>query len=282
MPTLHAIANVLLLLACAAVGVFFCRTRRGAISLIISGCTIAVLGLVLRWRPDLLVAALPWRDVIFYSNFVLPATLLMTAGAIGLGKTRAQKWRLLGLGVALVTVGSLETFRLFAAPAEPGSPYFDDGALCRQTSPDTCSAAAAVTLLQRYGVTTTEAEVAALALSKRDRGTHPLGLYRAIKSLAPRNSRVRLGRSSIANLVATKNPAIVAVGLPPASRDPIHAELAQKYDWTPGVVHDVVLLGTVSGNPSKVAIAEPDFGYEEWPREHLEALYRGLAFTIVQ
>jgi len=55
--------------------------------------------------------------------------------------------------------------------------------VCLQTSSDTCSAAAAVTFLGMYGIKTTEAEVARLALTKQGKGTDRLGLYRALKIL---------------------------------------------------------------------------------------------------
>jgi hypothetical protein len=163
-----------------------------------------------------------------------------------------------------------------------------------QSGNDTCSAAAIVTVLGRFGIQTTEAEAARLAVTREGRGTRPLGVLRAVHMLT-RNQRnparygnsdgrgdlrVRLRRIDLSDLLALDTPAILTVGVPESPESPEEIELVTLYNWSPGVVHDVVYLGLCADDPGRVWIGEPQFGLERWPVETLGLLYRGFAVTV--
>ena len=78
-------------------------------------------------------------------------------------------------------------------------------------------------------------------------------------------------------LLEMKSPAIVNVGLLHQPKDEFETDLVQKYQWEPGVVHSVVLLG-MEGD--KVKIADPDFGIELWDVKGFHVLYNDTAIVV--
>ena len=86
---------------------------------------------------------------------------------------------------------------------------------CPQTTEYSCSAAAAVTLLARHGIRTTEARMAGLCLTRAGLGTPSLGLYRGLAlAMASSNLRPRLihfDRTS--DLHQAAYPCLISVGL---------------------------------------------------------------------
>src|SRR5690606_2127834 len=124
----------------------------------------------------------PGANAIIFANLFPFAAALAAPAAVRLGRTKAQKIRIAVLMVGLLAASFSGTYQmLVGVPAVAGATeYFPDGT-CRQSSIDTCSAAAGVTLLKQHDVAATEAEMARLGFTKEGRGTHPLGLYRALK-----------------------------------------------------------------------------------------------------
>jgi hypothetical protein len=279
-PIPHLLLNVLVLVCLGWAAMRVCASGRAAWIVLGFGVCLGVAAILVRRSPQLLTVVLPFRDTIFYSNLFPYAAVLLAAFAFGQSKTRAQRVRTAVLCAALVFVSLYDTVRLCSRPVRIERDEVDENGIVRQTTLDSCSAASAATLLRRHGVAVTEGQVARLALTKADRGTHPLGLYRALKSLAPSTATVRLQHMSARQLLKRDNPAVVAVGLTGQTSSSVVSKLVDEYSWTPGVVHDVVYLGRSAQNRGFVGIAEPDFGYEEWQIDQLEALFLGIAFTL--
>lgn len=155
----------------------------------------------------------------------------------------------------------------------------DDG-VCIQTTPVTCTAACAATLLREVGIEADEAEMARLCLT-RGEGTLWMGLYRGLKLRTARTPwDVAVASGTAEDLIAGGGPAVVAVGIE-AGTDaaPIYAE---QYGWTPGVPHSAIFFAPAGDD--RVAMGEPTegVGREEWSREDLDVLYRGRALRLIR
>jgi hypothetical protein len=271
-----------LLLAALAVGlpVALLRARpRGARALLLT----AVLGGVplqtalLRW--PWLLARPGWPDAVFVSDvWVELALLVATAGAVAQPAGRARVRTAL-FGLVLVGVAARATTLPLRAPRPLTAPVRVKDGVVLQGAPSSCAAAAAATLVRALGVdpTATEADLARLSLTRPERGTSDLGLYRGL-SLACPGRRVRFAWPGLDGLRARTTPCILFVGLDPSRvQDPLRSVLRDQCGWTEGVEHAVVLF-RLDGQGAE--IGEPRLGRERWPLEHFVALWGGEALVV--
>lgn len=151
--------------------------------------------------------------------------------------------------------------------------------VCLQSTPHTCSAASAVNVLQRVGVSSSEAEMARLCLTRR--GTHWMGLYRGLsRKLAPGWRIEVLDGNSLNSLreVSGSQPAILTVELP--QELPADWQYRQESGWLPGVSHSVVCLG-VDGHDQWLII-DPANGLERWSTSDLQVLWQGQGMRLTR
>lgn len=279
---MHVLGNAVLFAMFCGLGYWFSRRRvRARIGLSLS-ILMGAMGTLVIAYPDLLTLVLPFADIVFYSELFPFAVAFFIPCALALTHSRWQRVRVGVLCVLLLGASFYDFRRYLLPPAPTGEPVIDENGICRQTGHDTCGAAAAVTLLRLHGIHTTEQEVARLALTKKGVGTRHLGLYRAVKILvAPRPDLVvRLRRISANRLLEINRPCIITVGLPQRIGSQAEIDLATRYQWTPGVTHDVVFLGINKSDDTKADIAEPDFGLEDWPISHLRVLFHDFALYV--
>lgn len=253
--------------------------------LVASVLALVVGGLTLERRTDWAWSAmrLGWPDLVFFTNLSLEGVAVLLAllwrqnskpGASG----RAAVLSLAALGVALWSYG------WYFTPTPAGlSGTVDRAGYCRQTSEDSCSAAAAAMVLHAHGIAATEAEMAALCLTRAGHGTTPLGLFRGLSlKCRPHGLRPALVRaSSVARLHDLKGSGVISVGLDvfaPAAT----ARKLEEYGWQRGVRHAVVVLAAdPAGN--WIEIADPSYGRERWPTRdpaELRSLWDGLVLVL--
>ncbi|MEQ8822199.1 MAG: hypothetical protein RLY93_18345 [Sumerlaeia bacterium] len=282
MPLPHLLANLILCLGALAGGaVLWRRGKKAATAGLIAAAVLGALAWVVWWRPDLFVRAVPVSGAIFYSNLFLYAAALGGPCALAFAKSRGHAVRIGVLAGVMVLLPWWEVRWFWQPPARSATTLVDADGIVRQTSTDTCSAAAGATLLGLHGVEATEADVAALALTKERRGTRSLGLYRGLKIAVDGDPlRVRYRRISGGDLLGQGLPAITAVGLPKRGLTAEQRAFADTYSWEPGVWHDVLVKGPDPERAGRVLVADPDFGLESWPREHFDALYQGFAIWL--
>ena len=154
-----------------------------------------------------------------------------------------------------------------------------DGPICVQTTPTTCSPAAAATLLRMYGIPATEGGMAELCLSRAG-GTPWQGLYRglSLKTAGTAHRVVVYDRGLIELLDRATGPVILSAGIDVPH--PAAARLARENGWTPGVRHSVVALGLTARGTVRVLDPAAGVGREEWSPEDLSVLWDGTAIGL--
>ncbi|MFH0795025.1 MAG: hypothetical protein V2A74_13445 [bacterium] len=281
MPPVHVFLNILLILLPFAAA-FLLSGKKTNYFLLAGAIVVALAGYFFSVRPDILVSIFPFGGALYYANMYPFAVALAIPPAIRLGKNRFHKIRIALLMAALFVV-ALMPYRAFTQPlakCNPSQP--DENGIVLQSSADTCAAAATATLLARYQITATEQEVVRLAHTTQGRGTHPLGLYRALRILTAgrKDLHVRIKILSTEELIRTNKPAVITVGIPKHPTTDAEREMATRFNWDPGAVHDVAFLGASKNATGKVDIGEPAFGLEQWTYDSLYTLHRGIAIYV--
>jgi len=237
-------------------------------------------GLLLESRPEVAIRVIPTTDAVFLTNWSLAGAVVLLA--LLWNQARGRSARLRAALITPVALGvSLWSYAWLFRP--PPAPLFGeigwDGA-CLQTSVDSCSPAAAVTLLAWHDIETNEAEMADLSLTRDKHGTSPLGMYRGVAIQARRHGLrahvVHLDHWVMLNKLGS--PAIVSVGLPRNAPPAVQAELARG-GWQPGVRHAVVVVEIDTAN-DRVLVADPAVGVEWWSTAELEQLWNHRALVL--
>lgn len=223
-----------------------------------------------------LARLLPFSSLIVLGNLEIPAAAILAGLA----------WRSIDppagrRAMVLVPLLGVCAYRMYVPLA--GEPPACRGqwnrGVCIQTSDATCSAAAAATLLAHYQIKATEQEMANLCLT-RPGGTYMHGLYRGLKRKTDATPlRVRTFTGGVDDLreQAKDGPVVISVGLARWSNaDPVYS---QRYGWTPGVKHTVVLYRFLAND--RVEIGDPSVGRERWNVKDLQTLYRGEGMKLV-
>jgi hypothetical protein len=242
--------------------------RRGHASAAVFGA-LAVLILIAYalWLTDSpwLANALPVADVLLWGNLQLPAAGLL--GGIAWSSLKSPLWQRLLLVAVLLGVGVWrESAPLFGRRPALGSARWVNG-VCRQTSKSSCSAAAAATLLNIYGIQSSESEMVDLCLTHVD-GTCTLGLYRGLKiKTAGTAWTVWIGSPPASGIDRWPLPALVRVALPGLPPDALGKNVG----------HSIVVLRAFDG---KFVIADPYAGRQVWTREQLIDAYGGIVTAL--
>lgn len=230
-----------------------------------------------RW-PSLL-AATGWADVVFVSQLYVPLAALAASAALRAQPAGRARVRTAVLAAALVGCAVAATSLPLRAPRRIDRPLRVKDGVVLQSAPSSCGAAAAATLVRALGVdaTATEADLATLCLTRPDRGTSDLGLFRGLSRACP-DRRVRFASPTLDALRARTSPCLVSVGLDPSRvADPLRTVLREECGWDEGVLHAVVLFDL---DERRAVIGDPRFGREEWSLEHFVALWDGTALVV--
>lgn len=279
MPVPHIFGNLLLVAMFAMAGWLLSRKKRTAIAGIgLSGLAASV-SVVIAVRPDLIVAVVPYRDLVFYDNLYPLAIVLFVPCVWYFVNSRALRVRMVLWCGLLFAMSLLPYGDHFAPPVTSGKTHIDADGVCRQSSDFTCSAASVVTLLHAYEVSASEAQVIDLAQTKRGKGTQGLGVYRAIRHYADQieGRSATIKHIALDELMQRTEPAIILVGLPSRGRTRAASAFGRDNNWPIGIYHDVVFMGPDPEHADRVLIADPDMGMERWPVDHLRYLFRGQA-----
>jgi hypothetical protein len=296
MTDLYLGLTIMILLGGIMFGVTMAVTRKAPVWLVDGLAGLVVIGIAVyaRWLWDetFVGRLLPFSNLIIVSNW-FPLAAGMLAGLA---------WRRIGdkpakfLGLGKGEYGStprkvLVATVLFAAgafslvwPMLGSPPHCDNewqGDICLQTTPSTCSPAAAATLLQNYGVYASEQEMAELCLTRV--GTTWKGLYRGLAlQAAPIGRRVEVAELTIDDLVeGFAEPCILQCEL---QLDANGDDLAYQMEgWVPGQPHSLVLLDVQHHSQlgTRFWVADPSSYIEVWSRQDVERLWQGQTLRLV-
>jgi len=249
--------------------------QRNALALFIVSAMVVYSRLL--WQSTMLAKWLPYSNLIVIGNW-FPIFLASLAGVVI--EMRRLAW--LRRGAIVAVVGGFATYAVLF-PLLGHSPHCADRwsmlGDCQQTTPYTCSAASAVTLLKLHGIAATEQEMANLCLTRR--GTSWPGLYRGLKLKTQGTPwDVELVRCTAEEVrLHAEQPMIMEVGLETDAQ--IDAAFRSEFGWSPGIRHSVVLLGTTQQR-LRVVDPSPQIGREEWDDESLKLLWRGHGLRLVR
>jgi predicted double-glycine peptidase len=236
--------------------------------------------LILNFRPEWIAMIVSHHDAMFIGNWQLESLAIMFYGALGSRQSVWAKMRIAGIvAVALVALRFGNSYH-FARMSLAGPEKIGDDFVVLQTSEDTCSAAAAATLLRLCGIEATEAEMARLCLTRRDLGTAPLGIWRGLRIKAStKGLKTQVMRCNLDDLLKMPHPCLIALRFSPKPEagGPLLDYIQRSSAESEG--HTVVYLQTRDDGSHE--IADPAEGAIRWTNDELDALYDGVAYILI-
>ena len=227
---------------------------------------------------------LKYATVITHSAAIIWTNLMPLAAGIGAGVVmrlaNASRVRRVFLttvfaAIAIATV----VYPLLNVALRPPPNGANDwrGRVAMQSSPVTCSPAAAATFLTNGGVPTSESELIGPCFTDSV-GTPTLGVYRGVKLRAAQEGRdVVVLQQSIDEILDNDSwPILAMVKLPLELAD---SKYAEQWGLIPGLGHSVVIFGIHEHGGYK--IGDPAAGLERWQEEDLRALWDGTGIRFV-
>jgi len=271
---------------------FLVRTWRPRVIDAAAAALVILTGVYVRlvWGQLWIVRWIPLSSVIVLANW-FPLFLGALAGTFWVRMRHETFVRRLPIQALLIAaaIGS-EIYVIPTNPPECGNEWIEKTSLfpwrvCRQTTPHTCSAAAAATILTTLGLDATEQEMAVLCLTRR--GTTWLGLYHGLSArLAGTPYRCEFFECEVEELEQhiKDHPVLLCCEL----TDEVNQEFPdyQEADgWIPGVQHSVVLFAPVEGLAhinSSYYVGDPSQRQAEvWHEDDLARLWTGRGLRIV-
>lgn len=245
--------------------------------------TVGALATHIFWMRDAVwwTELLPYSSLVVLSNWVAPVAGILSALAWRrLEETAGRLRRVAAFGLLTLVAGYVTIHPLMGQTAEQLSQtdQWEHG-VCLQSTQYTCSPAAAATLLNHYGIETSEKEMARLCLTRE--GTTWQGLYRGLKlktSRTPYDVEV-FDRKTLADLDRhSTDPLLLCVEL---KRDAVVSSLyTEEFGWIPGQPHSVVLFGFTKSD--LLEVGDPIHGRERWSTKDLQLLWHGLGLRLVR
>lgn len=230
----------------------------------------------LLWNRPVMASILPDSGLIVLGNW-LPLWGCFFAGIYS-QSTRIAPWRRSVVGAACLVACLYSTIQPVTGTAPVcGHGMMTPAGLQYQSTPFTCSAACAVSLLSMHGIEATEAELAELCLTRQ--GTHWMGLYRGLKvKTADTAWDVEVSEFDRRRFASAEfdSPGILALDID-SSVFPDDVDHGFQSD----VGHSVVFLQRQSNEVITVFDPSPDFGVEDWGRDVLKCVRGGVVLRLV-
>lgn len=276
---LSDLATSLILIAsvsCASffVTIRFCHGRSESAAKAVALASIISGGVyfIFVWNQPFLARLVPFSGLIVLGNW-FPIFSAILAGSVWSSSASLIRRSVPATSLAVVSTFALVTPLLGDRPV-CGDSWKDD--ICLQTTPYTCSAASAATLLHTHGIDATEREMAELCLTHR--GTNWMGLFRGLSKKTDGTPwKVQVFDVSPGdNAQLPETAAILVARLPD---DLQNHELRETCGWIPGQAHSVTYLGNL--NDDVLIVGDPAFGRELWRRSDLNLLWTGRGLRLV-
>ena len=280
-PALSDLTSAIFCILAVSAGCFQLGRRCGrsaSLSRRMASQLVAMLGMLaymlFLWNRPRLTTLLPSSDLIILGNW-LPCWAAFFVGVYltSPGSGRARKSALSVLTLLLATYSTIAP--VIGQPPECGISDSSE-TLTYQTSPYTCSAACATSLLRLYGIEATEKELTELCLTRE--GTHWMGVYRGLK-LKTANSEWTVVAEEYSEAAINRNvhtPSILALNLD-VSAFAEHVDHGFQSDTG----HSVVCLGNDGRAGVAVFDPSPDYGSEYWTDSIFRCVRGGVILRLV-
>lgn len=226
------------------------------------------------WEQPRLVSYLPHTAIIVLANWhpligSFFAGMYLSSRKVGrVRRFTVGPMTLLLAGYAIIAplLGSAPACK----PSDPGNP------LVSQTTPYTCSPAAAASLLRLHGIAATESQMAELCLTRR--GTHWMGVYRGLKLMTEKTPWDVVARpfSRSAVMSLNESPALLSVNVDTDSIAP-----SEDHGFRGHSGHSVLALGSRDNTKVMVFDPSPAYGIECWDDELLSWVSNGVILQLV-
>lgn len=231
-----------------------------------------------------IVAYIPLPSVPMLSNWFPPLAAALSAAVwlrlreVTVGRRRFVLFALwLAAGYSILYLAPSfppECRNAWAPPRPPIAPY----PVCLQTTPYTCSAASAATILNCLGYAASEQEMAEYCLTRS--GTTWLGLYHGLAcKLEGEPYRVGFFQAHASELPALSVdcPSILCCEVDEQTARLV-PQLVDEGGWIPGVAHSVVYFGSLGED--RHVIGDPSRGYEMWSSRDLNLVWTGQGLSV--
>ncbi len=225
------------------------------------------------WNQPVLTQLMPTSSLIILANW-LPLWGSFFVGIYVASQVGTYRRAILSVVTLLLCVYSSVAPTLGQPPSCAAD--ITRSELQTQTTPHTCSAACAVSVLRLHGIEASESELAELCLTRE--GTHWLGVYRGLMlKTADSAWTVAVEPFSVASLIRFgSTPCVLSVNV-----DTKCFEARTDHGFKKNVGHSVVCLG--QSGPRRVAVFDPspDFGVEDWDHDIFQAVTSGVVLRLV-
>ncbi len=226
------------------------------------------------WNRPVLTQFLPHASLIVLANWH-PVLGSFFAGMY-ITSDRVRLFRRMLVGTATLGLAGYSIIAPLTGRSPECTPTDQHKILVTQSTPHTCSAAVAASLLRIHGIPATEGTMAELCLTRE--GTHWLGVYRGLK-LMTQKSRwdvVVEPFSSDAVRSLGNRPAILAVNIDTDDIGP-----AIEHGFCDNAGHSVLALGPSNGAGVVVFDPAPTYGIENWNKLMLQSVSSGVILSLV-
>lgn len=274
------LGSAILILGCLCIVAFLagCRVSRcqsGSRRLVIQLVAAALLPVYFccLWDRPILASLLPTSALIILSNW-LP---LWACFFVGIYATTTHVNLLRRILVSTGTV-SLVVYSTIA-PSLGTAPICKDlssqSCLVSQSTPYTCSAASAASLLRLHGIPATESELAKLCLTRK--GTHWMGVYRGLKMKTQGTGWTVIVQPFEESAMAEFcGPCVLSLNI-----DVDGFTTGHDHGFKEDVGHTVVYLGRSARDCSVVFDPSPDFGLEDWQPSTRSSVRNGVILRLL-
>jgi len=249
-------------------------SRKTQVIVQLSVFLIGILYSLFAWNRPVLTHFVPHAELIVLANWHPVIGSFFVGMYVTSNRVRLSR-RLL-MGTATLALAGYAIVAPFAG-TPPECISSDSGkVLVTQSTPHTCSAAVAASLLRIHGIPASEGTMAELCLTRQ--GTHWMGVYRGLK-LMTQDSRWNVVAEPFSSEAARnlgKRPAILAVNIDTDDIGP-----AIEHGFCDNAGHSVLALGPAKGEGVVVFDPAPTYGIETWNNSMLECVSSGVILSLV-
>lgn len=252
-----------------------CRYRSGSARFFAYAFAVLLLPLYFAfvWDRPILAQLIPSSGLIVLGNWLPLWACFFLGSYMSTESVSLLRRRLLCTLTVLLVTYSLAAPRMGTAPDCSDQDPAQE--LIYQTTPYTCSAACAASILRLHGIEASEGEMAHLCLTRK--GTHWMGLFRGLK-LKTRGTdwTVVADAYSQEALDSMTHPGILAINVDTTRFD---SEVDHGFSSQSG--HSVIYLGRSPGDGTVVFDPSPDFGMEDWFQTTRDSVRDGVILRLV-